>query len=225
MKSHPLFITLEGGEGAGKSTLLKKLAHELKQRDYEVVITREPGGSLLGKQIRQWLLNRNESILIHSVSELLLFLADRAQHLEEVIKPALANGKVVICDRFNDSTVAYQGGARGLGVEFVQNLCDLVCQNVKPDITFLLDIDPLEGLKRTRAVEKDSAALGDLDRIETESMNFHLNVREVMQELARRNPDRIVTIDASQSVDQVFEKALSVLQERFLQPRPLGMGL
>ena len=123
MKSHSLFITFEGGEGAGKSTLLKKLAHDLNQKGYEVVITREPGGSLLGKQIRQWLLNRNESILIHSVPELLLFLADRAQHLEEVIKPALANGKVVICDRFNDSTVAYQGAARGLGVEFVQNLC------------------------------------------------------------------------------------------------------
>lgn len=121
------FVTLEGGEGAGKSSLVSFLAQLLKERGYEVVVTREPGGTPLGEMIRHWLLTHQDSIQIGDQAELLLFLAARAQHIEEIIKPALEAGKIVLCDRFNDSTVAYQGVARRLDPVYVQQLCDLVC--------------------------------------------------------------------------------------------------
>lgn len=203
-----LFITLEGGEGAGKTTLIHKMESELRRRGYDVVKTREPGGSKLGEHIRRWLLNRDFSIDISSRAELMLFLAGRVQHIEELIKPALNAGKIVLCDRFNDSTVAYQGVARHLGFETVLTLCSQVCEGLTPDLTFFLDLDPVVGLKRTQHATKENASSGHLDRIEAEKLEFHHRVRQGLQKLAQMFPNRICTLDASQSVDQVFKASL-----------------
>lgn len=212
MKS--LFITLEGGEGSGKSTLIDKLETEFRKSARPVVKTREPGGSSLGEQMRHWLLSAKGSVPISSYAELFLFLAARAQHLEEVIKPALSQGKLILCDRFNDSTIAYQGYARGLGVDLVERLCDLVCQGVMPDLTFFLDVDPKEGLRRTRKAHKEHASSGEVDRIESEELSFHERVREGMLKQARKYPERIVVIDASKSSDQVFREVNQYLQKK-----------
>lgn len=208
-----LFITCEGGEGTGKTTLISKLERELLSRGYSVLITREPGGTKLGEEIRKWLLHRDLSIPISIRAELMLFLSARAQNIEENIKPALKAGRVVLCDRFNDSTVAYQGHARGLGIDAVQHLCEEVCGETLPDLTFFLDVDPVEGLKRTSRLSKDSAKAGQTDRIESEKMEFHQRVREGMQELARRYPKRIFRIDAHQSLDFVHASAINRLDE------------
>lgn len=201
----PLFITLEGGEGTGKTTLIDRLAETLVSKGYDVVKTREPGGTRLGELIRQWLLNHDPSIHIGCYAELMLFLAARAQHIEELIEPALAAGKIVLCDRFNDSSVAYQGAARGLGMAEVQKLCELACHGVLPQLTLFCDAHPEVGLQRA------TAQRGEKDRIESERIAFHMAVREGLQTLARQQPDRIHTIDASQSLEKVYQDALSVV--------------
>jgi dTMP kinase len=207
-----LFITIEGGEGAGKTTLIEKLATVLESRGYEVVKTREPGGSRLSNHIRQWLLNREADLPIGYKAELLLFLAARAQHLDELIKPALEEGKVVICDRFNDSTVVYQGLGRGLGMDYVSQLCDLVSENKIPDITLFLDVEPQVGLMRTRNAHKENARQGEVDRIEAERLDFHERVRQGFLRLAKQYPERIHVIDANQGVDAVFRQAKQILE-------------
>lgn len=212
MTDFPLFITCEGGEGSGKSTLIKKLSDTLRERGREVIVTREPGGIPLGESVRQLLLKRNHDVEIGSRAELMLFLAARAQHIEELIKPALDAGKIVLCDRFNDSTVAYQGYARGLGMESVQRLCTFICNGVEPDLTYFLDVDPSEGLKRTLRTHKDTAGAGDMDRIEAEKLEFHQRVRQGMRRLAAQYPERIRTIDAEQPLEDVFNKAVSFLE-------------
>lgn len=209
-----LFITIEGGEGAGKTTLIDKLAAVLASRGHEVVKTREPGGSRLSNQIRQWLLNRETDVPIGYKAELLLFLSARAQHLEEIIKPALAQGKIVICDRFNDSTVVYQGLGRGLGMEYVQQLCDSVCENMVPNMTLFLDVEPPVGLMRTRNAVKENAKQGEVDRIEAERLDFHERVRQGFLTLAKRYPERIHVIDANQSEDVVFKQAKQLLESK-----------
>lgn len=209
-----LFITIEGGEGAGKTTLIGKLAAVLEARGYDVIKTREPGGSRLSNQIRQWLLNRDADLPIGYKAELLLFLSARAQHLEEQIKPALLQGKVVICDRFNDSTIVYQGLGRGLGLDYVKQLCDLVSDDIDPDMTLFLDVDPSVGLMRTRNASKDNARPGELDRIEAERLDFHERVRQGFLTLAKRYPERIHVIDANESEDSVFRQAKRVLEEK-----------
>lgn len=208
----PLFITFEGGEGAGKSTLMKSLESELLCRGHEVLVTREPGGSQLGDQIRQLLLHSASPIA--PKAELLLFLASRAQHLEELIKPALAHGKIVLCDRFNDSTIAYQGMARGLGMQPVHRLCDFVCAETQPDLTFFLDISPEEGLRRRQQVNKEHVAPGEFDRIEKEKLLFHQKVREGLQQLAEQHPERIVLLDAHQPINQVVAQAIEALDHK-----------
>ncbi len=197
-----MFITIEGGEGAGKTTLIEKLKVHLEGQGIEVVTTREPGGCALAETLREMILSHK--IDIDPQAETLLFLAARAQHIQEVIAPALRAGKTVICDRFNDSTVAYQGYARGLGVDAVDDLCDLIPGNLIPDVTFFLDIDPIEGLKRRRNLE------ADLDRIESEAIAFHQKVREGFLLLAKKHP-RIHIIDATQTVEEVFSQALCQL--------------
>ncbi|MBA3957083.1 MAG: dTMP kinase [Parachlamydiaceae bacterium] len=204
MSKSGLFISFEGGDGAGKTTILEKLQKDLLLHHFEVVRTREPGGSALGEQIRKWVLNHDASIQIGNQAELLLFLAGRAQHLEELIKPALQAGKIVLCDRFNDSTVAYQGFARGLGESTVQQMCDLVCGDVQPSLTIFLDIDPLEGLRRTRHAFKENADPGQLDRMESEKLDFHQRVRQGLLHLAEKHPERICKVDASQPISKVF---------------------
>lgn len=206
-----LFITFEGGEGAGKTTLINRLESYLRHQGISVVRTREPGGSQLSETIRKWVLEHN-ALEIAPMTELLLFLSARAQHIAELISPSLSQGKVVLCDRFNDSTIAYQGIARGLGFDKVSSLCDLVTGDCAPHLTLYLDLDPDVGLQRSRQVEKDTAVAGELDKIECEEMVFHEDVRKGFQLLAEKYPQRIKTIDASQTPDKVFEQSLKYVE-------------
>ncbi len=213
MKSS-LFVTLEGGEGTGKSTLLARLIETLTAQGYSVVATREPGGTALGEKIRELVLHQNTDITVCDHAELMLFLAARTQHIHELIEPSLNKGKIVICDRFNDSTVSYQGAARGLGMHKVQQQCELACDGVLPQLTLFLDLDPQIGLERTKRITKDSAGEGSVDRIESEKLQFHHSVRDAMRQLAKENPQRIQTIDASQSLDAVYAEALETILEK-----------
>lgn len=206
-----LFISIEGGEGAGKTTLIEKLSALIQAQGYKVLKTREPGGSRLSNHIRQWLLNRDSDLPIGYRAELLMFLSARAQHIEELIKPALNQGKVVICDRFNDSTIVYQGLGRGLGMDYVKKLCDLTCDGIEPTITLFLDVDPQVGLMRTRNAAKENAKPGEVDRIEAERIDFHERVRKGFLLLAKEQPERIHVIDANQSEDLVFKQARQFL--------------
>ncbi|HEV8052982.1 MAG TPA: dTMP kinase [Parachlamydiaceae bacterium] len=211
----PCFITIEGGEGAGKTTLINFFERNLQDWGFTVVKTREPGGTLLGNDIRNWLLNRHESIKIGAKAELLMFLAARAQHIEEVIVPAIAAGKIVICDRFNDSTIAYQGVGRGLGLAFVQDLCNDICGQTVPDLTFYLDVDPKIGLQRTKRTSKENARAGEVDRIEAEALEFHQRVRNAFAEIAQSEPERFISVDASQSQEIVTNTCKRLLAVRF----------
>lgn len=202
----PLLITFEGGEGAGKTTLIRQLQKLFELEGYPTVVTREPGGSLLGEKIRELLLHRNQ-MRISFRAELLLFLAARAEHVEELILPALQMGKIVLCDRFNDSSVAYQGYARGL-IDAVENLSLFATQDLQPDLTFFLDLDPEEGIKRAL---KDERAL---DAIESEGKEFHALVRQGFREIAKKYPDRIKTLDASKAPEDVFMQAVKYLNDQ-----------
>jgi dTMP kinase len=212
------FITLEGGEGAGKSTLIQSLSEELSRRGYAVITTREPGGTHLGETIRGWLLSQDHAGKIFPNAELLLFLAARTQHIHEVILPALEAGKMVFCDRFNDSTVAYQGCARGLGVHHVSKLCELTSGNAIPELTLFLNLPPIVGLERSRKVHKDQASSGELDRIESEHLSFHEKIQQGFLLLAKKDPFRIYTIDATRSVENVFKEAMRAIEELVLLP-------
>ena len=205
------FITLEGGEGAGKSSLLNHLVTSLTERGYQVLATREPGGTSLGEAIRDLVLRHDRSISIGTEAELLLFLAARAQHIKEAILPALQMGKIVLCDRFNDSTIAYQGGARGLGIDYVQKLCLLVCGAVVPQLTLYLDVPPEIGLSRSRGVDKEQSATGQLDRIESEALVFHQKIQQAFGKLVALDPYRMHTINAAQSQDDVKSEAVDVI--------------
>lgn len=213
MKSQGHFITLEGGEGSGKTTLLYQLAAFLTAKGYVVVTTREPGGTHLGEAIRDMVLNQNLSVPLGSKAELLLFLAARAQHIEEKILPALNAGKIVLCDRFNDSTIAYQGGARDLGVQYVQEICQLVCSPIVPQITLFLNVPPEIGLERARHVHKEHATQGELDRIESEKLSFHRKIQETFELLAKNEPSRIKSINANQSLEAVSKEAIAVIED------------
>jgi dTMP kinase len=207
-----LFITLEGCEGSGKTTLIQQLEQELKRQGYAVVSTREPGGSQLGNHIRQWLLAQQDSLKIGHLAELLLFLAARAQHIEELIEPALKQGQVVLCDRFNDSTIAYQSVLEGIQEQKVRELCQIVCGSVQPHLTLLLDVDPTLGLKRTKKLVKEHAKEGELDRIEGRQLVFHQHVSAMFNKLAAQEPERIYKIDAEQPQQVVFKDALQKIE-------------
>jgi len=211
------FITFEGGEGAGKTTLIDSLKSYLSEHGYSVICTREPGGSFLSEMIRKWVLEHN-ALQIAPMSELLLFLAARAQHIAELIAPALHQGKIVLCDRFNDSTIAYQGVARGLGTEKVSTLCEVVTKDCQPELTLYLDVDPAVGLNRSLRTHKDTSAAGNLDKIESEKASFHKSVREGFLMLATKFPERIKVIDANQEKHKVFDQALKHV-ETLLQSR------
>lgn len=166
-----LFISLEGIEGAGKTTLIQKMIVYFQNMGREVLLTREPGGSDLGKKLRSIILNAEEKIC--PPAELFLFLADRAEHVQTCIKPALAQGKIVLCDRFIDSTVAYQGYGRDMDVKELKMLNDLAAQGLKPDLTLLLDIDPQIGLARANARNKEQNLTVKEGRFEAEALEFH----------------------------------------------------
>ncbi|MCK8824502.1 dTMP kinase [Fuchsiella alkaliacetigena] len=203
-----LFITLEGVEGSGKSTQIEVLAKYLIQKNYSVLKTREPGGTEIGDRIREILLDTNLDNLSDK-TELLLYFASRAQHVVEVIKPSLQKNKVVLCDRFGDSTLAYQGYARGIGLELIKELEQLTIGDLKPDLTFLLDIDPEVGLARARNLTK--AKFGD--RIESETIEFHQRVRAGYLNLAKNN-NRFEIINANLAKEKVSAELLKRLKVR-----------
>lgn len=200
-----LFITFEGGEGVGKSTILTKLNDYLTQEGFQVIQTREPGGCELGINIRKLLLEMES---LSNKAELLLFLANRAQHVEEVIAPALKKNQIVLCDRFTDSTIAYQGVARHLDMNEVEKLCEFSTDGLKPDVTFLLDLSPEEGFDRVHK-SRDGK-----DRIERESLQFHEEVRKGFLKRADKEPERIHIIDASQDIDTVFSSLLTIVLQK-----------
>lgn len=193
-----MFITLEGMEGAGKTTQITRLAALLEDRGLDCVVTREPGGTGIGQRIRQIVLDsRNDHLL--PAAELLLYVADRIQHLDQVVRPALAAGRTVICDRFFDATVVYQGCARGLDLELIHRLHGVLCGDLKPDLTLLLDLPVAVGLARARRRSLDSSDC----RFENEALAFHQRVRQGYLDLASSEPRRFCTIDAGADPDQV----------------------
>lgn len=197
MYAVPVFVTLEGPEGAGKSSVLRALIPRLEE-DYDVVATREPGDTKLGAKIRTLLLDGDA---IDSRTELLLFLADRAQHVAEVVRPALSRGALVLCDRYTDSTLAYQGYARDFDLEILREWNQFVTNDLAPDLTLLFDIDPEVGLGR----------ITNKDRLDAEPLEFHQKVRQGFLSEALREPHRWVTIDASQSLELVVEAACAAI--------------
>ncbi len=200
------FITLEGIEGVGKSTQLERVARWLREQGEEPVLTREPGGTALGEAIRSLVLDPacGEP---GDLSELLLMFAARAQHLEEVIRPALGQGRVVLCDRFTDATYAYQGGGRGMAPEPIRRLEDLVHGDLQPDLTLLLD------LPVATALERAHRRSGARDRFERERLEFFERVRACYLERARSHPQRIRVIDARGTVEEVHRRISAVLEE------------
>ncbi len=198
-----MFITLEGIEGSGKTTQIDRLAEFLADNGKECVTTRQPGGTVIGETIRSILLNPSNHSL-QPMAELLLYLADRAQHINEIIRPALAAGKSVICDRYFDATVVYQGFARGLSVELLLELHKILFDNLKPDVTLLLDLSPQLGLKRAWQQLNSGQRVGHESRFENEALVFHEKVRAGYLELARLEPQRFHVIDAARSPDEVF---------------------
>ncbi len=200
------FITFEGGEGGGKSTLIEKIYIKCHDHGLQVIKTREPGGTRLGEEIRHILLTPDLEGCIDRKAELFLFLAARIQHIEEVIKPALRDKKIVLCDRFNDSSIAYQGAGRELGIQEVKVFCELACDSFKPDLAFFLDLDPSLGLTRAKQTDKQEASCHEMDRMERAAFEFHQKIRAGFRILAEENPDTH-TIDATQSPEEVFQVA------------------
>ena len=205
-----MFITFEGIEGCGKTTQVKRFAKRLKGLGISPITTLEPGGTRIGKHIRKILLDsRNKNL--SPLTELILYAADRAQHVAELIKPALDQGKWVICDRFFDATVVYQGIARGQDMNLIQTLNAQVTQGIQPDITFLLDCPVDMGLSRALARNVTQSQKGQ-DRFEREALDFHRAVRQGYLDLARKNQDRFVVVDANLPKDEVEEKIFQHIQ-------------
>ncbi len=198
------FITFEGVEGSGKTTQVLRTGEWLRRAKIPCLVTSEPGGSRLGKELRSLLLDRT-SLKIGERAELLLFAADRAQHVDEVIVPALNEEKVVICDRFSDATIAYQGSGRGLDLNMIEAINAFASFSIKPDVTLLFDLPVHVGLKRVagRTLGPDGATAG-VDRFEREQEDFHQKVREAYRRIAEKEPRRFRIIDASQDADAVF---------------------
>jgi len=208
-----LFITFEGGEGAGKTTLIPRVKNELEKRGHRVLATREPGGTQLGEQIRTWLLSPDVAVPVVAQAELCLFLAARAQHIAERISPALLRDEIVLCDRFNDSTIAYQGAGRQLGVAEAKQMCRLVCGQMQPILTFYLDVDPSIGLERARHTAKE-ASVGQLDKIESEALTFHNMIRNTFLQIAKEEPQRVQVVDAHQAPEAVFQHVMGTILAR-----------
>ena len=200
-----LFISFEGGEGVGKSTQIKALTHRLKSAGHRVLTTREPGGTPLCESIRS--LVQSDQEVISPEAELLLFTASRAQLCRQIIQPAIERGEIVLCDRFMDSTSVYQGVARAIPSALVDQINQFSVGNCKPDLTFLIDMDPHQGFQRVR-----QRAAGSLDRIEQESLDFFKAVRSGYLELANNEPDRFVILDGQlpiEAIEQAIWTALS----------------
>ncbi len=206
-----LFITLEGGEGSGKSTVAAELARRLEAEGHAVTLTEEPGGTELGRHF--WTYLRGTVEPLSPLTELLLFEAARAQHVDRVIRPALDAGRVVVCDRFIDSSVAYQGYGRGLGSELVESLNEMATRGLRPDITLLLDVPVETGLRRARSLEDGDGATKVPDSIGGEAASFHQRVRDGFLEIAEAAPGRLIVVDASRPLDDVIEACWHIVSE------------
>ncbi|KXG74165.1 dTMP kinase [Thermotalea metallivorans] len=199
-----LFITMEGPDGSGKTTQMKKTAEYFIDQGYEVLLTREPGGTLIGEKIREIILDKKH-VEMDSITETLLYAASRAQHVAEVIRPAIEEGKIVICDRFVDSSLVYQGFGRNLGLELVEEINKAAVQGIMPDITFLFKLSPHIGIQR-------KLCQGNGDRLEQEKLDFHDRVFEGYMALEKRYPQRIKGIDASGSIEEIHGEIVQYIE-------------
>lgn len=197
-----LFITFEGADGCGKTTQIGLLNEYLKNKNYETYLTLEPGGCEIGKKLRQILLHHDG--FVSSNAEMLMYLADRAQHVEEVIQKNVQENKIVLCDRYTDSTIAYQGYARGGDIEKIEFLNKLATNKYEPDLTFVFDVESEIAQKRVGETK---------DRLEKEGLEFHKKVRFGYLELAKKYPNRIKVIDSNKSIDEVFEQVKKIIDE------------
>jgi dTMP kinase len=202
------FITFEGPDGSGKSTQMRILAGRLREAGREVVETQEPGGTSIGLQVRSILLSADNQNLC-PIAEMLLYFAARAQNFDERILPAWERGAIVLSDRFTDSTLAYQGGGRGLGADVVMQLHGIACHGLQPDLTVCIDIETEKGLRRAR--ERNGAGR---DRMDEQALEFHRKVRSIYLELARQHPERIKVIDGDATVEQVAGQVWKVVESR-----------
>ena len=207
-----MFITIEGPEGSGKSSVTKKVAEMLERDGEEIVMTREPGGTPIAEQIRNVILDK-ENTKMDPMTEALLYAASRRQHLVEKVWPLSKEGKIVISDRFIDSSLAYQGGARGLGIDRIYDLnMTYATEGYSPDLTLLFDLEPEIGLARIAA-----NASREVNRLDLEKIEFHRQVRQTFLDLAKRFPERFVVIDASKSFDEVVADTYKVVKDRIKQ--------
>ena len=200
-----LFITIEGTDGAGKSTQIELLTEYLSKKGRDVLVTREPGGTPIGEKIREIILDTENSEM-SDITEAMLYAASRAQHVNEKIKPALLEGKIVICDRFVDSSIAYQSSARGISRELIEDINKYAVCGITPDITLYFDITPEEGIKRKKNMHK-------LDRQQKEKEDFHKRVYDGYQNLLKLYPERIKRVDASQSISDVHKQVIEYINK------------
>ena len=209
------FITFEGIEGSGKSTQISRLLHYLMNSGRPATLTREPGGTPIGDQVRKVLLDPANKLL-DPTAELLLYAASRAQHLREVIRPALDAGRVVLCDRFSDATLAYQGYGRGLSIAVIRELDRIVTAGLRPRLTVLLDIDAATGVGRARGRNTSQGLHGEA-RFENEELSFHNRVRNGYLELAKQEPGRIRIVDAARTPDEIQDDVRRIVDEVLLK--------
>jgi dTMP kinase len=202
------FISFEGSEGCGKSTQARLLAHRLRESGRAVLLSREPGGSVIGDEIRKILQYNKSSHNMTPECEMLLFSASRAQHVREAIQPALARGEIVICDRFLDSTTAYQGYGRKLPLDLIAKVHQLAVGDCWPELTIVIDVDPRIGLERARGREL-------FDRMENQALEFYERARRGYLELARQEPKRFVVIDGARAIREVQADVVKLVSKRF----------
>ncbi|MGE6379409.1 dTMP kinase [Peribacillus muralis] len=200
-----IFITMEGPEGAGKTTIAQMLGKALQEEGYQVLLTREPGGVPISEQIREVILNKKNTAM-DPRTEALLYAAARRQHLVEVVKPELDRGGIVLCDRFIDSSLAYQGHARGLDIEEVYSINKFAIGDMMPDVTFFFNIDPEEGLKRIQ-----SNGEREVNRLDLEALDFHKKVCEGYQIIMDRWRERFIVVDAGRTIEEVLEETKASL--------------
>lgn len=206
-----MFISIEGPEGSGKTSVINAVVARLIKEGFPIVFTREPGGTPIAEAIRSVILDKKNTAL-DARAEALLYAASRRQHLVEKVWPSLKEGKIVLCDRFIDSSLAYQGGGRGLGVDAVLNINLFATEGVFPDLTLLFDIEPEVGLKRINASRKR-----EVNRLDLEKLSFHQQVRSTFLSLAKKEPKRFVIIDASQPFEHVLDEAYRIILKRISQ--------
>ncbi|MBU5459984.1 dTMP kinase [Anaerostipes sp. MSJ-23] len=200
-----VFLTMEGPDGAGKSTQIELLRDYLSRKGYDIIVCREPGGTKISEAIRQVILNKDFTEMSH-MTELLLYTAARAQLMEEVIRPALKEGKVVICDRFVESSAVYQGIARGMGIELVYEINQYAIGDTLPDLTIMIDLDAKTGISR----KKEQA---ELDRMEREALDFHEKVVKGYREIAALHPERIYKVDGHQTIEEIHKKIAAAVDK------------